>query len=100
VQTQRYFPTDISRIRLPRFDESNPSLVQIAELSKSLHDSATSDVPLVDTQRLEETLSHVVSTLWNFSEKELRSVQDYYQEILHFRRAAAVVSIETEPNDE
>jgi hypothetical protein len=85
VQTQRYFPTDVSRIRLPEFDPKDSRHVEVVRLSTSCHDSADGkksvDVPCKE----EIELAGIVSELWKITKKEQRHVMDYYTEILTFR---------------
>jgi hypothetical protein len=85
VQTQRYFPTDVSRIRLPEFDTQNDTHREIIKISVGCHRAAEQG-KLGDTPTNEElSLAERVSEMWGIKPKELERITDYYRDILAFR---------------
>jgi len=85
VQTQRYFPTDVSRIRLPEFDPKDIRHQEVVRLSVACHETADGSRSVDIPGKEELKLAEVVSELWKISSKEQQYVTDYYTEILSFR---------------
>lgn len=100
VQTQRYFPTDVSRVRLPDFNSSDGVHREIVELSKKCHASAaqrtTSAVSADDV-----ALSRACAGLWGITEPEFGKLIAAYQEMQGFRtRRVATEADEPDGEDE
>lgn len=91
VQTQRYFPTDVSRIGLPMFSAREERHREVVRLSRACHKRVPSGTGPFVPSDIEIELATAVSAIWNISENELRHIVDYYIEIqtLRNRRAAA-----------
>ncbi|MCK6485058.1 MAG: N-6 DNA methylase [Phycisphaerae bacterium] len=85
VQTQRYFPTDVSRVQLPDFDAKNRMHRRTVELSRKLHELAATDGWGGD-EELEKKLSQTTSEIWGLNDTESEAVMDYYRELKQFRR--------------
>jgi hypothetical protein len=84
VQTQSYYPTDVSRVRLPSYMARDSVHRDVVRISKACHKAAEKG----ETARLvqlERELSQIVSPIWDISNKELRHVLKYYGELLAFR---------------
>jgi SAM-dependent methyltransferase len=84
VQTQSYYPTDVSRIRLPGYTPKDAAHREIVRLSKGCHRAATAEEPKT-LAKLEIELAEASAQIWGLSRKELRSLVAYYNEILTFR---------------
>jgi hypothetical protein len=82
VQTQRYFPTDVSRVRLPTLMPSAGTHGEVVRLSKLCHEQASSGS---DTNNTELELAHVAASIWSISDKELKYIFNAYEEIQGFR---------------
>ncbi len=91
VQTQSYYPTDVSRIRLPKFSPGDESHRKVIRISRACHEKATGGGVFPVPSDVEIELATAVSAMWNISGKELRHIVDYYIEIqtLRSRRATA-----------
>lgn len=85
VQTQRYFPTDVSRIRLPEFDAKNETHREIVRLSRACHEGSVRRNASRSPNDAEMKLAAVVSTMWSISRKELKDIIDFYREIQNLR---------------
>jgi len=96
VQTQRYFPTDVSRIRLPQFDPKDSRHGDVVRLSISCHESADGSRSVDAPSKEEIELAGIVSELWKIARKEQQHVMDYYTEILTFRSRHGGVQEEAE----
>jgi hypothetical protein len=96
VQTQRYFPTDVSRIRLPEFDPKDSKHREVIRLSISCHESADGTRSVDAPSKEEIELAGIVSELWKIDRKEQQHVMDYYTEILTFRSRHGGVQEEAE----
>ncbi|HET6878923.1 MAG TPA: N-6 DNA methylase [Pirellulales bacterium] len=73
VQTADYQASDISRLRLPRFDESNDAHAEVVDLSRQCHAAVARD----DRRALasyEAQLDDVVQKIWNISQREMRAI--------------------------
>ena len=88
VQTQRYFPTDVSRIRLPNFEAKERLHREIVSLSEACHRAAAAhDESMAQAPLKEEIeLARRVAEIWGLSATELTHVTDYYSQILTFRQ--------------
>jgi methylase of polypeptide subunit release factors len=101
VQTQRYFPTDVSRIRLPEFDGSNELQGEVIRISKACHENASAGsagVMSVGPTELEMKLADAAARIWSIREEELKDLVEYYYEIqmLRKRRPAPDVDADDE----
>jgi hypothetical protein len=83
VQTQRYFPTDVSRVKIPAFAAKEKDHQAIVSLSRECHKEA---VRGKDVRSLEDQLATAAARLWGISEKEIDYLTRAYEEILSFRR--------------
>ncbi len=88
VQTQRYFPTDVSRVHLPAFDESNEIHQRVVELSMWFHEAARSGAHLDQFGKMEMELADAVAPLWKLKGRELRDILSYYRELQEYRRCS------------
>jgi hypothetical protein len=88
VQTQRYFPTDVSRLRLPRFDPKKATHARVASISKECHKAADAD-DMVKLTDCEARLAAAACEIWGISKVEFRHLADYYEAIGAFRGHAA-----------
>ncbi len=84
VQTQSYYPTDVSRIRLPGYSPKDATHREVVRLSKACHKAATAQ-ELKALAQLEIELAQAAAPIWGMSSKELRTLVDYYNELLTFR---------------
>ena len=84
VQTQSYYPTDISRLNLPQFNNANSLHSEIAKISRQCHETAEKEDANM-LAMLERKLSIAVSDLWQISEREQRAIQKFYDELLSLR---------------
>jgi hypothetical protein len=82
VQTQRYFPTDVSRVRMPPFSNKNKDHALIVKLSKRCHTIAEADGDLADA---EAELAGAVAAVQGLTPKELASLTAVYRDIQTFR---------------
>ncbi|MGH9453008.1 MAG: hypothetical protein ACRD2O_03455 [Terriglobia bacterium] len=85
VQTQRYFPTDVSRVVLPDFNSKEKDHREVVRISKECHKKAVHGAGSFTPSEAELELSAAVSTMWNISRDELKHVADYYAEIQTLR---------------
>jgi hypothetical protein len=83
VQTQRYFPTDVSRLRIPLFKPTDASHAEIVRLSNLCHNHSTEGQHL---QRLERDLAEATSGIWSIPMKQVEFLMSAYTEIQGFRR--------------
>ena len=88
VQTQSYYPTDVSRIRLPAYKPKDVAHKEIVRVSKTCHKAASQE----DTERLaqlEVELAHTVAPIWSISDNELTSLVEYYSQLVTFRTSSS-----------
>lgn len=88
VQTQRYFPTDVSRIRLTRFEPEDEVHREIVRISKECHRIATHGDDVTALHEKEIELATAASHIWGISNKELKHLDNYYRAIRTFRKRA------------
>ncbi|MBD2177843.1 hypothetical protein H6F42_13060 [Pseudanabaena sp. FACHB-1998] len=62
-------------IKVPKFSESNPLHLQIAEISEQCHEQ-TSNRNIEQVLNLEADLDRCASKLWKLTDKELKAIQD------------------------
>src|SRR5207249_4911429 len=87
VQTQRYFPTDVSRVRLPELKASDKTQLNVTRLSEECHSlAARGDWKAVALA--EEELNHAVAGVWEITAKELDGLLVAYEEVKGFRAAS------------
>lgn len=86
VQTQRYFPTDVSRVRLPEFRDSNKTHAAVVRLAEECHRLAGED-NRDGLTAVEEELNEAVAGIWGITPKELEQVLKAYQETKGYRSA-------------
>jgi hypothetical protein len=86
VQTQSYYPTDISRVILPTFDVENKAHCRIAKISRQCHEEAARTPNHAVSMALEKELALCVAPLWNMSNMESLLLFDYYKEIQSLRK--------------
>jgi len=91
VQTQSYYPTDISRLKLPEFNSANPTHAEIVEISKRCHEASMKE-QTNEVVTLESKLAAAVSNLWQISQMEQHAVQMHYNEVLSLRGRRATIS--------
>ncbi len=99
VQTQRYFPTDISRVQLPELEFNNRDHVEVIRLSKTCHEIMSQGNDHNNLAETEAELSEVVGSVLGLSSKELKYLKSYYNQIQHFRKREILTdneSIESE----
>jgi hypothetical protein len=85
VQTQRYYPTDVSRIRIPAFDPNNENHQQIVLISEKCHQDFTEEQSPKQPTKEEMELAAAVATMFGVSSKDLKRIIEYYGEIVSFR---------------
>jgi methylase of polypeptide subunit release factors len=93
VQTQSYYPTDVSRVRLPDFNERDDIHQEIGKLSRLCHRAAARNALAATPSEEELELSAMVSKLWGISRSEQKQLEAYYREILTFRRGQSDVRL-------
>ena len=97
VQTQRYFPTDVSRIRLPEFNPRDKSHRDVVRMSRECHEKVKSSGAFLGPNDEEIELAGTIAPMWNISIKELKRLMAYYGQIQNLRsRGTAVDDGETE----
>lgn len=86
VQTQRYFPTDVSRLRIPSFDSTNSRHREIVRISRLCHKHSTEGDRLAE---LERQLAETAAILWGIGRKDVHFLLGTYIEMegLRARRA-------------
>jgi hypothetical protein len=89
VQTQSYYPTDVSRIGLPEFSPGDERHVRIVRISKACHEKATVGRVSLAPNAAERELAAAVSPIWNIPSKELGYIMAYYGEIVTLRSRTA-----------
>ncbi len=89
VQTQSYYPTDVSRLRLPGFKPGEETHREIVRISKACHKAATNEDSALLSEA-EKELAVAVSRIWDISAKELKHLTNYYEEIQSLRKRKAV----------
>jgi len=85
VQTQSYYPTDVSRIRLPEFDAKNEVHREVVRISQACHKMLAGGRVSPVPNDAEMELATVVSGIWNISRRELRAIIGFYGEIQALR---------------
>jgi hypothetical protein len=86
VQTQRYYPTDVSRVKIPEFRADDKTHQAIVRLSRDCHkEAATSHDPQA-LKSMEAQLAVAAAALWEISPKETAYLTKAYEEILSFRK--------------
>jgi hypothetical protein len=99
VQTQRYFPTDVSRVKLPEFDSSSAGHRQIVRLSKSFHKrAAEGDEEGTETSEFE--LASAVAEVWGIKKGELAVLNEAYRELKSLRGRFADDNAATDDGDD
>ena len=94
VQTQRYYPTDISRILLPAFDPKDSNHHQIVVISKACHKGIPKEPTSLQPTDEDVELAAAVSAMYGISKKELKHIIDYYGEIVRLRGRVPVADDE------
>jgi len=94
VQTQSYYPTDVSRIRLPEFNPKDNNHHQIVAISKACHKETAKKRASLEPTDGERQLAAAVSAMYGISPKELKYIMDYYGEIVSLRGRAPVADDE------
>lgn len=79
VQTPDYQASDISRLRIPRFDASDAQHRTIVKISRACHHTAEEGG--AELLALEKQLDKTVAALWQISAAELESIQRYLAEL-------------------
>jgi hypothetical protein len=99
VQTQRYFPTDVSRVRLPKLDPSAKAHQDIVRLSQLCHEEALKGANQSRASELE--LAKAVASVWEVNVKALAALVQAYDEISTFRsRGSGAAATETDDEGE
>ncbi len=83
VQTQRYFPTDISRVRLPKFKRSAKAHRGIVRLSEQCHKEVSAGADQSRASELE--LAKAAAAVWEIDDRELAVLVQAYDDIGTFR---------------
>ena len=86
VQTQRYFPTDVSRVKIPEFRVQDKVHQAIVRLSRDCHEEAATSRDTQILESLEAKLLVAVAGLWGISPKETVYLTRAYEEIQSFRK--------------
>jgi hypothetical protein len=86
VQTQRYYPTDVSRVKIPEFRTKDKTHQAIVSLSRDCHKEAAANGDLEKLDSLESALAVAAARLWEISPKETAYLTQAYEEILSFRK--------------
>lgn len=89
VQTQSYYPTDVSRIRIPTFDPSKAAHRAIVELSRECHASAESGGGHGALAAKEDELAGAVGELWGISNDDRKAMARAYSELVALRSGRA-----------
>ncbi len=95
VQTQRYFPTDVSRVKIPSFDSSDAAHKAICKASRGCHSAALAE-NLAELARLEEELAGIVAPIWSITSRDIKRLASAYREICGFRRERIEIDEENE----
>jgi type I restriction-modification system DNA methylase subunit len=85
VQTQRYFPTDVSRVMLPEYRPADSTHREVVRISRACHMDATEGEKRRRLGDAEMELAEAVSAIWSISGKELKHIVDYYGELITLR---------------
>ena len=86
VQTQRYFPTDVSRVKIPEFKAQDIGHQAIVRLSRDCHKEAATSHDVQTLGLLEAELAVAAAGLWGISPKETAYLTQAYEEIRSFRK--------------
>ena len=91
VQTQRYYPTDVSRVRLPEWDKKDTLHREVCRISRRCHEAAGSEEKIVAPIESEMELAEAVSQIWSISPKEQGHLVRFYKEIQTLRKRGTEV---------
>jgi hypothetical protein len=80
VQTQRYFSTDISRLKFPSFSSETPAHKAIVDLSVECHALAAKE-KWVELDATELELATAVAPIWKLNAKQVAGFVSAYQEL-------------------
>jgi hypothetical protein len=86
VQTQRYFPTDVSRVKIPKFSARDTRHRAIAALSVECHDRAATPQGRDTLASAEAELAAAVAEIWEISKRESKYLARAYEQIQGFRK--------------
>lgn len=85
VQTQSYYPTDVSRVALPKFERGNRVHQKIVNISRRCHQEVSSNGNPARLDKLERELAFCTCSLWDLTEQEGSVLLGYYDEIRSLR---------------
>jgi len=88
-KTQRYFPTDVSRVKLPVYNSKDSLHEEIVQISKNCHSSAVGRGDLGQPSAAELQLAAGTASFWGIPKSELTRVISYYKMIITFRSRGA-----------
>jgi hypothetical protein len=80
VQTADYQASDISRLRLPRFNASDRTHSKIAAISQRCH-KAKAEGDAGTLARIEESLDGAAMCIWGIEEKEMKAIRAALEDI-------------------
>jgi hypothetical protein len=86
VQTQRYFPTDVSRVKIPTFRPSDTDHREVIRLSKACHELAASGSSADSLNGVEHDLTRAAANIWSISGRQVRELVKFYGELCEFRQ--------------
>jgi hypothetical protein len=89
VQTQRYFPTDVSRVRLPDLKPGDKTHNTVIRLSEECHTLAAAN-GRNGLASAEDELNQAVASIWGITAKELDQLLVVYDEVRAFRTGTEV----------
>jgi hypothetical protein len=80
VQTQRYHPSDIQKIGIPKYVSTDSVHKTLADLSRRCHEAAAKGLTDTVTQ-LEAEIDRAAAQLWGITDKELKAIQEALREM-------------------
>jgi hypothetical protein len=85
VQTQSYYPTDVSRLRIPAYCGHKEIHGRIVRISIQCHKLAARSADSERIREEEARLAQAVAAMWKISPSELAILKRYYCELLNYR---------------
>jgi len=73
-------PKVVERVRVPRYDPTDPTHRQLATLSKQAHE-ATAAGDMARVQEIEAEIDQLAAKLWGLTEEELRGILESLEEL-------------------
>ncbi len=93
VQTQRYHPSDIEKISIPKYNPEDKLHKQLVALSKHCHEAAA-EGQTNQIEKLESEIDKAAAELWNITDDELKALQNALEKMKRTRRPSKTHDLE------